>query len=354
MTRFAWLQFRTQAGVVFAGLVVGAIVLALTGPHLAHLYDQNVATCASHNDCQVAIPSFVRNYASLQGWLDILAAAVPAVLGVFWGAPLVARELETGTFRLAWTQSVTRGRWLVVKLALVGGASMVVAGLLSLMVTWWSSPFDKVSSNQFDASFFSQRGIVPIGYAAFAFALGVTAGVVIRRTLPAMAVTLVTFVAVRLAFTQWVRPNFAAPAHRLVALGSNPVGFGSSNGGPFTLFPQPPDLPNAWIYSTRIVDGSGHALSQSALKAACPNLGQLVGPPPPDASGRSVRAVAPPGVKDTLHQCVTKLSATYHEVVTYQPAGRYWMFQWYELAIFLAAAVALSGLCYWWIRRRLS
>ena len=132
------------------------------------------------------------------------------------------------------------------------------------------------------------------------------------------------------------------------------MGFGTSNGGPFTLFPQPPDLPNVWIYSTHIVDGSGHPLSQSALTAACPNLNQFTGPPPPAASGHSVRAVAPSEVRDSLHQCVIKLSATYHEVVTYQPAGRYWLFQWYELAIFLAAAVALGGLCFWWVRRRLS
>jgi len=43
------------------------------------------------------------------------ALATPALLGIFWGAPLIARELETGTCRLAWNQSVTRTRWLTVK-----------------------------------------------------------------------------------------------------------------------------------------------------------------------------------------------------------------------------------------------
>ena len=105
---------------------------------------------------------------------------VPGVIGVFWGAPLVARELETGTYRLAWTQSVTRARWIAVKLGVVGLASMAAAGLLSLMVTWWSSPIDRVNMTLYTS--FDQRGIVPIGYAAFAFALGVLAGVLIRRT----------------------------------------------------------------------------------------------------------------------------------------------------------------------------
>ena len=83
--------------------------------------------------------------ARLRTWLGVLVIVVPGIIGIFWGAPLVARELETGTFRLAWTQSVTRTRWLAVKLAVVGLASMAVAGLLSLMVTWWASPLDRVN-----------------------------------------------------------------------------------------------------------------------------------------------------------------------------------------------------------------
>ena len=90
-------------------------------------------------DCSTAVQYFFSQYHQLQAWLDFLIAVVPAIVGVFWGAPLVARELETGTFRLAWTQSVTRTRWLALKLAVVGVAAMVVAGLFSLGVTWWFS-----------------------------------------------------------------------------------------------------------------------------------------------------------------------------------------------------------------------
>jgi hypothetical protein len=107
--------------------------------------------------------------------------AVPAIIGMFWGAPLIARELEAGTFRVAWTQSVTRARWLAVKLGLAGLASMAAAGLVSLMVTWWSSrvdPLDPFGMNRLQPAMFGTRGIAPIGYAAFAFVLGVTAMVV--------------------------------------------------------------------------------------------------------------------------------------------------------------------------------
>ena len=136
----------------------------------------------------------------------------PALVGVFWGAPLLARELETGTFRLVWTQSVTRRRWLAVKLGLVGGASVAVAGLLGWVVTWWSVPVDRVNLDRFSSPLiFSERGLVPLGYAAFAFALGVVLGLLLRRTVPAMAATLAVFVGARLAVTQWLRPHLMAP-----------------------------------------------------------------------------------------------------------------------------------------------
>jgi len=355
MIRFAWLQFRTQALVVFGALAGLAIVLVATGPHLAHLYDSTVRSCASEGNCGTATDLFLRHDVPLRGLLDIFTWVVPVVLGVFWGAPLVARELEQGTFRLAWTQSVTRTRWLAAKLALGALASMAAAGLLSLAVTWWSSPFDRITVDRFAPDVFSERGIVAIGYAAFAFMLGVAAGVVIRRTLPAMAVTLVGFVTVRQVFTNWIRPALVAPRHVDVALGGQtPIGFGkTSPTGPLTLYPQPPDLPNAWVYSTHIVDQHGRTLTTQALNSACPGLANF-GPPRSPAPGSS-RAVgpAPEKVAGALHDCVLKLGATYHEVVAYQPASRYWTFQWLELGIFLAVAAVLGGLCFWWVRRRL-
>jgi hypothetical protein len=131
------------------------------------------------------------------------------------------------------------------------------------------------------------------------------------------------------------------------------MGYGNTGSGPDNLFPGTPHIPNAWIYTTRIVDATGHALSPQYLKDACP----LVGTAPPPAgpgSGQSFRTQAPVVAQTALHDCVTKLSATYHLVVTYQPASRYWTFQSYELAIFLGAALILGGACIWWVRRRLS
>ncbi len=149
MIRFAWLQARTQILVAAGGLAIVAIVVALTGPHLHHLYDVNVAHCATRGDCDIAKPAFLKNDKQLMSWFGGVLLVVPAIIGLFWGPPLVARELETGTFRLAWTQSITRSRWFAMKLAVVGAAAMAVAGLLSLMATWWASPIDTVNANRF-------------------------------------------------------------------------------------------------------------------------------------------------------------------------------------------------------------
>lgn len=233
MTRFAWLQFRMQAGVAFGALAVLAVVLGMTGPHIAHLYDTTVATCGAHNNCSSVIATFLSSYRLLQDLGNVVIVA-PALIGIFWGAPLVAHELETGTHRLVWTQSVTRTRWFAVKLGLVGVASMAVTGVFSIMITWWSSPFDRINLTQFPV--FSERGIAPIGYAAFAFALGVTAGVLIRRTLPAMATALVGFVVARVAVTFLVRPNLEPKVRTTSPLRmTSGMGFNQTNGGPITV-----------------------------------------------------------------------------------------------------------------------
>ena len=355
MTRFAWLQFRTQAAVVFGGLVVVAIVLAITGPHLVHLFDAIVGTCAANGDCSTAPATFLENDRALQILLDGLVVVVPAIIGIFWGAPLVSRELESGTFRLAWTQSVTRTRWLAVKLGVGGLASMAAAGLVSLMVTWWSSPVDRANMSLYSS--FDQRGIVPVGYAAFAFTFGVLAGVLIRRTVPAMAATLAGFVATRLLFNHFVLSKLIAPVHASFPLNMGSVqGFGSSNGGPFMLLPGNPNIPNAWILSSQFVNRTGAPLSHNVLASTCPLLGQGPGPGPggPPGGGAHKAFATPAAAQATLQNCMSKLAATYHEVVVFQPSSRYWPLQWYEMAIYIVGALALAGICIWWVRRRLT
>ena len=346
MIGVGWLRSRAQTAAAAFVIAVVAVIAAVTGPDLIRLYRAAVAGCASQGNCQGAMAAFAAQDGSLRMWLGVLVAISPAIIGMFWGAPLVASELEDGTFRLAWTQSVTRTRWLTVRLGVAGLASMAAAGLLSLLVTWWASPLDRAGLSRFAT--FDQRDIVPIGYAAFAFALGVAAGAAIRRTLPAMAVTLVAFVAARMAVTYWVRPRMLSPLVLIRPV--NVAGYGSYSFLPVpvsspSLQLKPPNLPNAWITSTDIVTRSGRGLPAAELARLCPGLGQ--GRP-----GHGLGHVqAPASAVHRLQECGARLNALYHEAVSYQPASRYWPLQGYELAIFLAAALILAGLAFWRVRR---
>jgi ABC-2 family transporter protein len=348
MIRFAWLQSRTQTLIVFAGLLAAAVALLITGPEIVHLYNTIIRPCVANGDCSPGtLNAFMNNDRLLRNSLNVAVIVVPCIIGIFWGAPLVAREYESGTHRLAWTQSVTRTRWLAAKMGVLLLAAMIVAGLLSLMATWWNSPFDRVNMN--DYGMFDARDIVPIGYAAFGVALGVAAGALIRRTLPAMATVLVGFTAVRVAFDQLVRQHLLAAAHLTTALDPTSTGFGRTNSGPATLQPDTPSLPNAWIHNIDIVSKTGRAFTSDLLSTMCPNL--VLGQPIAESGGRTQ---VPVGIKSTLEDCISKVGETYHLVVTYHPANRYWAFQWLELGIYLAAALALSGICIWSIRSRRS
>jgi hypothetical protein len=335
-------HFRTEAVIGFGLLAVLAVVLGVTGPHLAHVNDAFLSACKSAGDCATASNPVFDVDKPLQSSLPFIVTIAPALIGLFFGAPLIARELETGTFRLAWTQSVTRRRWFALKLGLIGLAAMAIAGLLTWMVDWWASPVDAANKNRFNLGPFAWHGVAPIGYAAFAFVLGATTGVLLRRTVPAMAVTLVGFVAARLAVEQWVRPNLASPLHKSVSLMNTGFGTLGVNASARTYSVTLPrvTIPNNWVLSTAVTDRSGHALTGQSFLRACPAYGHFAGPPVP-AEIQSAHAA-----------CINNLSATFHTVVTFQPASRFWPFQWAEMAIFLGAAFALVGLTYCWLRRR--
>ena len=359
MIRLTWRQFRTPAAVAAAVLLAVAALAAVTGPDLAHAYAATLAACRSAGDCPSATAAFARTDSALANALGALVTFAPAVVGAFWGAPLIAREIEGGTFPLVWTQSVTRTRWLLVKLAVVGVGSAIVAGLLSLAVTWWARPLDGANAAVYAT--FGERDIAPVGYALFAFALGVTAGMLVRRTVPAMAVTLFAYLTARVCTTYGLRPRMFAPRHHVLALDPASTGLGSEvspsimlntwfNGGKSSaLDPATPVMPNAWIYSTRVVDANGHDLTDTVLNATCPTIGGHGGGGTPSAPGHVPVADA---ARNAMQACVSKLGVTYHELVTYQPASRYWTFQWAEVAVYAGAAVLLGAACVWWVRRR--
>jgi hypothetical protein len=350
MIWLTWRQFRVQAYTAAAALAAFAILLAATGPHLASLYAASGLSSCHGGSCQNLAGYFIYQLTA-DGYqpLYLISVAIillaPAVIGLFWGAPLIARELETGTSALAWNQSVTRTRWLAVKLAVGGLAAMAVTEALCLMQSWWAAPIGRavshgapagpLSQGRFTQLIFATHGITPLGYAAFAFTLGVTAGALIRRTLPSMAVTLAIFAALQVAMPLWIRPHFVPPHHAVLSIDSpgNLAETTGQGGGTFTfLATSLPGQPGAWILSSGAVNAAGQPVSTTPAACIAATLQQSNYSAFPDC-------LASHGIR---------------EAVSYQPASRYWPFQWTETAIYLALALALAGYCFRRLNRRLS
>ncbi|MFI6792121.1 ABC transporter permease [Nonomuraea sp. NPDC050383] len=348
MIWLTWRQLRGSAAMTAAVLVILTVALALTGPGLATRYSAGIAACTQDNTCLSFYDRFFGDYDMPFMAVSLVVLLLPAVVGLFWGAPLITRELETGTHLMVWNQSITRGRWLAVKLGLTGLVAMTAACLCGLIVTWWSGPLDKSAPDELALMaplVFGARGIAPLGYAAFAFVLGVTVGMLVRRTLPAMALTLAVFAAIQLTMPLLVRPHLMPPVTSTFELGqANVDGFGvnQQEGGSVhvRLRSAVPGLAGAWVLSSNLVDPSGRTISGSGGEPAI-QVSTTSGPCSPSAGGGD--------------GCMVEANRLgYRQQATYQPLERFWPFQWMETGIYALLTLGLAGLCFWWIRRRLS
>jgi ABC-type transport system involved in multi-copper enzyme maturation permease subunit len=351
MIRLSLLQFRVQAITAAAVMAAFAVLLAATGPHLASLYAASGIRGCQPADCEHLASNFLQQlYAAGTYWVLYLLGVMlilltPAVIGLFWGAPLIARELETGTSALAWNQSITRTRWLAIKLTVGGLAAMAVTEAMTLMQAWWAAPIGRavglggggtnLAMGRFSSLVFATHGITPLGYAAFAFTLGVTAGALIQRTVPAMAVTLAIFIVVQIAMPLWIRPNLFPTRHTIIAvtaLDNISLQQGGLNGSHFNLGAlNLPGQPGAWLLSSGAVNTAGQATSTTP--AACTAQADE------NSTPAVIACLASHGIR---------------EAISYQPASRYWAFQSTETGIYLAVALALAGYCFRQLNRRLS
>jgi hypothetical protein len=312
-----WRQQRTEALIAAAAIALLAALLIPTGIHMANVYDQTgVAACitSQSQSCNSVLMSFqdrFRGLTSLFNWLQLL----PGMLGALLAAPLVL-ELEQGTYRLAWTQSVTRRRWLVTKLALLVAGAIVAAALLTVLLTWWRQPLDGVEGG-FSENAFSVEGIVPYAYMLFGTALALAAGVVLRRAAPAFAIALIGFFAARIFVLTSLRPHFMEPVVKLL---NRP--------------PSPWSLRDAWVVTgPSLVDSHGNRPSRALMD-------QCLGP---HVAG---------GPQRVPIECLTKLGLVTR--VEYHPASRFWTFQWIETALFVGVSAALVAFAAWWILKRVS
>ncbi|WP_426514220.1 ABC transporter permease subunit [Dactylosporangium sp. McL0621] len=330
MIWLTWRQFRTQAIVAAIALAALAAFLLYLGFEIRHDYTSDVVNCAP-DDCTVSRRLFADRYQAPTAIISLLLIAVPGLIGVFWGAPLVARELETRTDRLVWNQSVTRRRWLGVKLGLLGAVAVAVTGGYSLLLTWSASRYDQWVGERFAASNFGARGVVPLGYAAFAFVLGVVVGLLVRRTVASMAIVVALYTILQIVVPTAIRAHLMAPVTTTVAVNKESLdrahGLGMNQTGARIMGYT---MPNAWstdsVQEIYNADGTPYTAAQNKTCMTGDMAGDF--------------------------DCLA--TRNLHFQYTYQPGSRYWPFQWIELSGYLVLTALLTGFSFWWIRRRVS
>jgi hypothetical protein len=314
MTWLVWRQHRIQFLVGAALLAALAVLLVITGMQMASQYHSALVACTANRSCaNLGSTLFLGSHAV--GFLVIMTLGAPVLVGLFWGAPLVAAEAEAGTTQFAWMQSVTRRRWVAVKIGWMLLAAAVWGGVISALVTWWEGPNNAEQLNAFDPGRFDIMGIVPVAYSLFAMALGIAAGTLLRRVLPAIAVTLAGFIAVRTVIALLLRPHYMSPVTMYYKITS-----GFTPPGSFWKIASGAVGPNGLAIDQNTNGNVVNGVPANYLPASCVQQTRGAFTPPPSC---------------------TRALAQFHGFLTYQPADRYWTFQGIETGIFLVLAAAL-------------
>ncbi len=312
--RMAWVTWRQHraalAGVaVFLGAL--AVYLWLTGLQMHHAY----ATACHPASSLACTINFTGRYAITVNLVRVFLQVAPALIGAFAGAPVLARELETGTFRYAWTQGIGRWRWTLAKLVLLAVAVAAAAGAFSLLFSWYLHPFFAAGYTiPFATDGFDLGEVAFAAWTLAAFAIGVLAGMLIRRVVPAIAATLAVYAGLALTTALYLRQHYMSP-----------------------LLTSKPNLPgSAWAVSQWYTKGGKFAFGAHGS--------QIVS---------TVTKFCPPHINVsgvTPGQCLSQHG--YTSWTSYQPGSRFWPFQWIEGGWLLALSVLLIAATIWLVRRR--
>jgi hypothetical protein len=333
MTFLVWRQYRLQWALALALLAAFAALELSNGFQVAHAWHSLLSTCPK-TAASAAGPGGSCLQSTIAGTfgndLRLVSEVVPGLFGILWGAPLVAHEMEAGTTGFAWTQGVTRARWLWVKVGWLLLAAALWGSAISALVTWWSGPVNAQQGNAFLVNNFDTQGIVPIGYSVFAMALGIAAGALLRRTLPAIAVTIGGFAVVRLLVAEELRQHLLPPVTKVVSL--------TSNWAP---------SPIAWILSNDFVNKAGQALASYGNY----NGPAFNGTPVSDFPTACQQMLnAPQGPGGSFNACLAR--AGFQQSFSYQPGYRFWPIQGIETGLYLLVAAGLLAIAWLALRRR--
>jgi hypothetical protein len=327
--RMVWVTWRQHrfalAGVaLFLGAL--AVYLWIVGRQLHHAY---AAAIRCHSASSVACVDAISNFNGLGRFFlgGYVLQPLPALIGAFVGAPLLARELETGTFRYAWTQGFGRWRWTLAKLVLLALVVVAAAAAVSVLFSWYYRPYFGADNSALslrawsplDSYLFDLRGTAFAAWTLLAFAIGALAGALIRQVVPAIAATLAAYTGLAIAVGMFLRQHYLTPlATTRLNLPSSAwiVGQWWTKDGKFAYAPWPPN-----------------------------SLAFHICPPSVVGSGRKSNSQF-----NAIVQCFNRHGyAFWHH---YQPASRFWTFQAIESGWLLAFSALLIAATVWIVQRR--
>lgn len=329
MIWLTWRQHRKQALYTLIALAAVAAVMVPTGIAMHHAYtNTGLAAClaklpstevisGSTDTCGTQMNEFHRQFGNMAP-IGILFLILPALVGLFFGAPLVAREVEHGTHRLVWTQGVSRRHWAAVKFGLIAAVTLLYATAYTLGMDWWSMPLI-ASGGRMGPLIFDFQGAVAIAYTLFAVALGVFVGTVSKKVLPAMGITLAGYPITRVLIETLARPRYATAQSASYLVTSSDQFNGNSG---------------SWVYSQGIVNAAGKLVQPNA-QMSCGNG--------PSGGGAATSAQPAAGAGSCGDQLLAQGlgPAPFSNWEQYQPASRFWEFQGIESGIFLALTAIL-------------
>jgi hypothetical protein len=303
-----------------------ALYLLIAGLKIHHDYAV-LTSCHPANSgvCGTLAASFAHTDWTIANTTLILMNFAPVLLGMFAGAPMLARELETGTFRYAWTQGFARERSVIARLVLVGLVVAALAGAFGELFAWFFQPAMRNSgTNVLAGSVFATRGVAFAAWTLAAFMIAACAGMLLRRTVPAMAVTIGVYSVLDLLTWLVLRARYLPS----VVTGNPNIGSGTSS------------VNAPWVVNSWATGPGGKPVSQAAIRAIL----QRIPDSPAQGSG--------------IHQGLSPAQVQYlttHDYVLwtrYIPVSRFWPMQFVEGGWLLALSVAVVASTVWLVRRR--
>jgi hypothetical protein len=303
--RLGWVSWRQyRFSVVGAAVFLGVLAayLLIMGLRIRSGY-ASLASCPqlgsrlSHT-CETALMLFGGYHVYGESTAAVFMA-VPMLIGVFAGAPILGRELEVGTFRFAWTQGAGRTRWALARLALPAVMLTAATAALSQLFGWFYYPFFATGDSALAPQYFELTGIAFAAWTLAAFAIGILTGVLVRKVVPAIAAAMAAWAGLLLVTSLYLRRHYQAP------LSVRNGGHGAPGVSP-------------WLISQRWTGPNGKTITSENKIIALINHPQR----------------------------------GYTQWTTYEPGTRYWHFQFIEGGWLLVLSLLLIAATIWVVRRR--